>query len=60
MIMTFQYSCTFCKSTRQVEFDTKASMNQRVNEARKESSQHFWLVPIAFDKVCLRSKNILF
>jgi hypothetical protein len=52
---------TFCKNTRQVEFDTKASVNQRVDESGKESGQHFWLFRnSAFDEVCIRSKDILF
>ena len=55
------YICvTFCKNTRQVEFDTKAGVNQRVNEASKESGQHSWLFCSAFDKVCVRSKDIFF
>ena len=55
-----KYACTFCKSTRQIEFDTKASVDQRMEETSKESGQHFWLFPIAFDKICFRSEDILF
>jgi hypothetical protein len=35
-------------------------VNERVNECSKESGQHFWLFRSAFDKVCVRSKDILF
>ena len=39
--MALQNICTFCTSTRQAEFDTKASVDQRMKEASKESGQHF-------------------
>ena len=31
-----------------------------MKEASEESGQHFWLFPIAFDKVYFRSEDIVF